>query len=148
MTCPGHSPTTDAHELPVCYSVVTCSSGHTSNGFRVKTARPTEVRPADDMTGLSRQDAGMRPTAYRRNTRGLRDRQAFERIQLQAGELFAADRYQAEVAHQLGVSRQNVSRSAGPTGHRAPVRCPAERGPPGAPTRRPRAWLRHRPLDP
>jgi transposase len=52
----------------------------------------------------------MRPTAYRRNARGLRDRQAFERIRLQAGELFAAGRSQAEVAHQLGVSRQNVSR--------------------------------------
>src|SRR5215216_5193416 len=62
----------------------------------------------------------MRPTAYRRNARGLRDRQAFERIRLQAGELFA-----------VGGSRQNVSRwhgrwcsggsearySAGPTGH-------------------------------
>ena len=73
----------------------------------------------------------MRPTAYRRNARGLRDRQAFERIRMQAGELFAAGRSQAEVAHQLGVSRQNVSRwhgrwrsggsealrSAGPTGH-------------------------------
>jgi transposase len=71
----------------------------------------------------------MRPTAYRRNARGLHDRQAFERIRLQAGELFAAGRSQAEVAHQLGVSRQNVSRwhgagaragrrrSAGPTGH-------------------------------
>jgi hypothetical protein len=32
----------------------------------------------------------MRPTAYRRNARGLRDRQAFERVRLQAGELFAA----------------------------------------------------------
>jgi DNA-binding transcriptional regulator LsrR (DeoR family) len=52
----------------------------------------------------------MRPTAYRRNARGLRDRQAVERIRLQAGELFAAGRSQAEVGHQLGVSRQNVSR--------------------------------------
>jgi transposase len=52
----------------------------------------------------------MRPTAYRRNARGLRDRQAFERIRMQAGELFAAGRSQAEVAHQLGVARQNVSR--------------------------------------
>jgi transposase len=72
----------------------------------------------------------MRPTAYRRNARGLRDRQALERVRLQAGELFAAGRSQAEVAHQLGVARQNVSRwhalwraggpdalrSAGPTG--------------------------------
>ena len=72
----------------------------------------------------------MRPTAYRRNARGLRDRQAFERIRLQAGALFAAGHPQAEVAHQLGVARQNVSRwhaqwraggqdalrSAGPTG--------------------------------
>ena len=73
----------------------------------------------------------MRPTAYRRNARGLRDRQAFERVRLQAGELFAAGRSQAEVAHQLGGARQNVSRwharwrsggqealrSASPTGH-------------------------------
>jgi transposase len=72
----------------------------------------------------------MRPTAYRRNARGLRDRQAFERIRMQAGALFAAGRSQAEVAHQLGVARQNVNRwharwraggqhalrSAGPTG--------------------------------
>ena len=52
----------------------------------------------------------MRPTAYRRNARGLRDRQAFERVRLQAGALFAAGRSQAEVAHQLGVARQNASR--------------------------------------
>jgi transposase len=72
----------------------------------------------------------MRPTAYRRNARGLRDRQAFERIRMQAGALFAAGRSQAQVAHQLGVARQVVSRwharwrhggqdalrSAGPTG--------------------------------
>ena len=73
----------------------------------------------------------MRPTAYRRNARGLRDRQAFERVRLQAGALFAAGRSQAEVARELGVARQNASRwhvrwraggqealrSAGPTGH-------------------------------
>jgi transposase len=72
----------------------------------------------------------MRPTAYRRNARGLRDRQAFERIRMQAGALFATGHSQAEVARQLGVARQNVSRwhaqwqaggsealrSAGPTG--------------------------------
>jgi transposase len=72
----------------------------------------------------------MRPTAYRRNARGPRDRQAFEHIRMQAGQLFAAGRSQAEVARQLGVARQNVSRwharwrqgglgalrSAGPTG--------------------------------
>src|SRR6266568_4082873 len=72
----------------------------------------------------------MRPTAYRRNARGLRDRQAFEHVRMQAGALFAAGRSQAEVAHTLGVARQNVSRwhahwqegglealrSAGPTG--------------------------------
>jgi transposase len=52
----------------------------------------------------------MRPTAYRRNARGLRDRQAFEGVRMQAGELFAAGRSQAEVARQLGVARQNVSR--------------------------------------
>src|SRR6266540_7143762 len=73
----------------------------------------------------------MRPTAYRRNARGPRDRQAFEGVRLQAGALFAAGHSQAEVARQLGVARQNVSgwhaqwragglqalRSAGPTGH-------------------------------
>ena len=72
----------------------------------------------------------MRPTAYRRNARGLRDRQAFEGVRMQAGALFAAGHSRAQVAHQLGVARQNVSRwhaqwqaggleglrSAGPTG--------------------------------
>jgi transposase len=52
----------------------------------------------------------MRPTAYRRNARGLKDRQAFEGVRMQAGALFAAGRSQAEVARQLGVARQNVSR--------------------------------------
>ena len=81
--------------------------------------------------GLSWQHGGMRPTAYRRNARGLRDRQAFEGVRMQAGALFAAGHSQAEVVRQLGVARQNVSRwhalwrvgglqalrSAGPTGH-------------------------------
>jgi transposase len=72
----------------------------------------------------------MRPTAYRRNARGLHDRQAFEAVRMQAAARFAAGHAQAQVAHQLGVSRQNVSRwhaqwraggaealrSAGPTG--------------------------------
>jgi transposase len=57
-----------------------------------------------------RQHRGMRPTAYRRNARGLRDRQAFEHVRMQAGVLFAAGRSQAEVARTLGVARQNVSR--------------------------------------
>src|SRR6266508_4424450 len=52
----------------------------------------------------------MRPTAYRRNARGPRDRQAFEQVRMQAGALFAAGRSQAEVARILGVARQNVSR--------------------------------------
>jgi transposase len=52
----------------------------------------------------------MRPTAYRRNARGLRDRQAFEHVRMQAGELFATGRSQAEVARTLGVARQNASR--------------------------------------
>jgi transposase len=73
----------------------------------------------------------MRPTAYRRNARGLRDRRAFEGVRMQAGALFAAGHIQAEVARTLGVTRQNVSRwharwqagglqalrSAGPTGY-------------------------------
>jgi transposase len=72
----------------------------------------------------------MRPTAYRHNARGLRDRQAFEHVRMQAGALFAAGHTQAQVARTLGVARQNVSRwhahwqaggpealrSAGPTG--------------------------------
>src|SRR5918994_4823584 len=52
----------------------------------------------------------MRPTAYRRNARGPHDRQAFEAVRMQAGALFAAGHTQAEVARQLGVARQNVSR--------------------------------------
>ena len=52
----------------------------------------------------------MRPTAYRRNARGPRDRQAFEHVRMQAGALFAAGRSRAEVARTLGVARQNVSR--------------------------------------
>ena len=82
-------------------------------------------------SGLSWQHARMRPTAYRRNARGLRDRQAFEAVRVQAGALFAAGRSQAQVARQLGVARQNVSRwhalwragglqalaSRGPTGY-------------------------------
>ena len=60
--------------------------------------------------GFSWQHGRMRPTAYRRNARGLRDRQAFEGVRMQAGQLFAAGRSQAQVAHQLGVARQNVSR--------------------------------------
>jgi putative transposase len=73
----------------------------------------------------------MRPTAYRRNARGLRDRQACEGVRMQAGDLFAAGRSQADVARMLGVARQNVNRwhaswqaggqealrSAGPTGY-------------------------------
>jgi len=42
----------------------------------------------------------MGPTAYRRNTRGLRDRQAFEHVRMQAGALVA------EVARRLGIARQ------------------------------------------
>jgi transposase len=61
-------------------------------------------------SGRSWQHGGMRPTAYRRNARGLRDRQAFEGVRMQAGALFAAGHSQAQVARQLGVARQNVSR--------------------------------------
>src|SRR4029450_5591783 len=85
------------------------------------------------MTGSGRcwQPGGMRPTAYRRNARGLRDRQAFEGVRMQAGQLFAAGHTQAEVARTLGVAHQKVSRwhtlwqagglpalaSRGPTGY-------------------------------
>jgi hypothetical protein len=41
---------------------------------------------------------------------GLRDRQAFEGVRMQAGALFAAGHSQAEVARELGGARQNVSR--------------------------------------
>ena len=80
----------------------------------------------------------MRPTAYRRNARGLRDRQAFEGVRMQAGALFAAGHAQVEVARHLGVARQNVSRwharwrtgglnalrSAGPSGQARACRMP------------------------
>jgi hypothetical protein len=59
----------------------------------------------------------MRPTAYRRNARGLRDRQAFEAVRMQAGALFAAGHTQAQVARTLGVARQNVSRLTGVAYH-------------------------------
>jgi hypothetical protein len=52
----------------------------------------------------------MRATAYRRNARGLRDRQAFAGVRMQAGQLFAAGHSHAEVARTLGVARQHVSR--------------------------------------
>jgi hypothetical protein len=52
----------------------------------------------------------MRPTTYHRSARGLRDRQAFEGVRMQAGALFAASHAQPQVARQLGVVRQNVSR--------------------------------------
>jgi transposase len=81
-------------------------------------------------SGLSWQHGLMRPTAYRRNARGVRDRQALEVVRLQAGALFATGRSQAQVARELGVAKQVVSRwharwrvggldalrSAGPTG--------------------------------
>jgi transposase len=87
--------------------------------------------PSDDMIGALLAGWRMRPTAYRRNARGLRDRQAFEGVRMRAGALFAAGHSQAEVARQLGVARQNVSRwhalwragglqalaSRGPTGY-------------------------------
>jgi len=116
------------------------------------------------MTGSWRswQHGGMRPTAYRRKARGLRDRQAFEGVRMQAGALFAAGRSQADVARTLGVARQNVSRwharwqaggpealcSAGPTG--PTLRLSDEQlhlidqAAPGCPCAR----LRQRPLDP
>jgi hypothetical protein len=72
-------------------------------------------------SGLSWQHGGMRPTAYRRNARGLRDRQAFEGVRMQAGELFAAGHTQAEVArtlltshhHRAGRERRAVFRADG-----------------------------------
>jgi hypothetical protein len=44
---------------------------------------------SDDVIGVVLQDRGMRPTAYRRNARGLRDRQTFEGVRMQAGALFS-----------------------------------------------------------
>jgi transposase len=67
----------------------------------------------------------MRPTAYRRNARGLRDRQAFDGVRMRAGALFAAGHSQAEVAQQLGVSRQNVSRWHAQWQAGGPKRCAA-----------------------
>jgi hypothetical protein len=70
----------------------------------------------------------MRPTAYRRNARGLRDRQAFEAVRMQASELFAAGRSQAQVARTLGVARRTpaagmpAGKRAGPRRYTAPAR--------------------------
>ena len=93
----------------------------------------------------------MGPTAYRRNARGLRDRQAFEHIRMQAGQLFAAGHTHAEVAGTLSVARQNVSRwharwQAGG------LQALASRGPTGPDPRLSDQQLhdldQHRPLDP
>jgi transposase len=54
----------------------------------------------------------MRPTAYRRNARGLGDRQAFEHVRMQAGALFAASRWHA----QWRSGGPDALGSAGPTG--------------------------------
>jgi transposase-like protein len=93
----------------------------------------------------------MRPTVYRRNARGLRDRQAFEAVRMQAG-----------VARQLGVARQNVSRWHA-RWRQGGLEALASRGPTGPDPRLsdqqlhdldatlrqgPRPRLRHRPLDP
>jgi transposase len=104
----------------------------------------------------------MRPTAYRRNARGLRDRQAFEGVRMQAAALFAAGHSQAQVARKLGVARQNVSgwharwraagpdglRSAGPTGPSPHLSDQQLHAIDQAMRQGARAWLRHRPLDP
>jgi hypothetical protein len=82
-------------------------------------------------SGRSWQRGGMTPTAYRRNARGLRDGQAFERIRLQAGELLPPAAPKPRSPTTSVSPRQNVSRwhalwraggsealrSAGPTGH-------------------------------
>jgi hypothetical protein len=52
----------------------------------------------------------MRPTAYRRNARGLRDRQAFEGVRMQAGALLPPTTPKSRSPATLGVARQNVSR--------------------------------------
>ena len=80
----------------------------------------------------------MRPTAYRRNARGLRDRQAFERVRLQAGALFApAAPKPRSPANWVSAGRtpaagtpvaaggQEALRSAGPTGHAPRLSDPA-----------------------
>jgi transposase len=74
----------------------------------------------------------MRPTVYRRNGRGLRDRQGFEQVRMQAGALFAAGRCQAEVARELGVARQ-TSAPGTPAGKRAGWRRCAAPARPGTP---------------
>jgi hypothetical protein len=60
----------------------------------------------------------MRPTAYRRNARGLRDRQVFEGVRMRAGALFAAGHSQAEVAR-TSVWPAKTSAAGKPTGKRA-----------------------------
>jgi hypothetical protein len=74
----------------------------------------------------------MRPTAYRRNARGLGDRQAFEGVRMQAGALFAAGHSQAEVARTLGVARK-TSAAATPSGTGGGCRRCAAPAPPDPP---------------
>jgi hypothetical protein len=81
------------------------------------------------------QGGGMRPTAYRRNARGLRDRQAFEGVRMQAGTLFAACHTQAEVANQLGWLAKS-SAAGTPAGNPAGCRRCAAPARPGRPRRR------------
>jgi transposase len=69
---------------------------------------------------------GMRPTVYRRNARGLRDRQALEHVRMQTGEPFAARHSQAKVARQLGVARQ-TSAAGTPADKQAGCRAAAQR---------------------
>ena len=77
------------------------------------------------------QHGRMRPTAYRRNARGLRDRQAFEHIRMQAGALFAAGRSQAEVARTSSVWPARTSAAGMPAGTKADCRRWPAAAPPG-----------------
>lgn len=94
-----------------CSPMVACrrvSCWHQCSWQGIGLSRPAD---RDALSGASREQPGrMRPTAYRRNARGRRDREALEGVRLQAAELFTAGHTQAQVARALGVSRQHVSR--------------------------------------
>ena len=111
---------------------------------------------------MSWQPGGMRPTAYRRNARGLRDRQAFERSACRPARCLppAAPKPRSPTS---SASPARTSAAGMPAGTRAgwrrwqrrpdragPRACPTPtpRPGPGAAPGRPRPWLRHRPLDP
>jgi hypothetical protein len=74
----------------------------------------------------------MRPTAFRRNARGLRDRQAFEGVRMQAGALFAAGHPKPR-SPAPSEWPGKTSAAGAPSGKRADQKGCAAPAPPGPP---------------